>query len=145
MERPENEGDQAKDVKMHRARSVPAADENEQADKKIEQAYDAQVILGRQRLFRRRCEEWCFEFLTTARKLVAHLGPETRAVQTPGHFRRPGDLGGIDRQQNVARADSGAGCGRIGSNAAGLNTVVRVEPGHSVVHHLKAAALIEVD
>src|SRR6266478_9470899 len=145
MERPENEGDQAKDVKMHGAGGVPAADENEQADKQIEQAYDAQVILGRKRLFRRRCEEWCFEFLTTARKLVAHLGPETRAVQTASNLRRPCDLGGIDRQQNVARADSGAGCGRIGSNAAGLNTVVRVEPGHSVVYHFKTAALVEVN
>src|SRR6267378_721154 len=64
MERPENEGNQAKNVKMHGARSVPAADENEQTDEQIEQAYDSQVVLGSQGLLGGRREEWRLEFLT---------------------------------------------------------------------------------
>src|ERR1700682_4905852 len=47
MERPENEGDQAKDVKMHGARSVPSADENEQADEPVKQAQEARGFLVR--------------------------------------------------------------------------------------------------
>src|SRR6267378_1492712 len=74
MERPENEGNQAKNVKMHGARSVPAANEDEQADEKIEQPHDSQVVLGRKRLFGRGGEKRGFEFLTTTGKFVMYLG-----------------------------------------------------------------------
>ena len=130
---------------MHGARGVPAADENEQADEQIEQAHDAQVILGCQRLFCRRREQRGFEFLAAARKFVAHLGPQPRTVETPRHFRRSTDRSTIDREKNVARANSSAGGRRIRSNPAGLNSMVGIEPGHAVVHHLEAAALVEVD
>src|SRR5207302_4180338 len=90
-------------------------------------------------------EEWCFEFFTTARKLVAHLVPETRTVQAPCDLRGSCDRNTIDREQDVARADSGASGGRIGRNAAGLNSMIGIEPRRSVVYHLKAAALVEVD
>ncbi len=145
MERPENEGDQAKNVKVHGARGVPAADKNEQADEQIKQAYDAKVILGCERLFRGRCEQWRFEFLTTTGKFVAHLGPEPSTVQPPGDLRGSFDRSAIDRQEDVAGANPGASCGRIERNPTGLNSVVRVEPGYSVVHHLIAAALVEVN
>src|SRR6202158_153141 len=144
MERPENERDQAKDVKMHGARSVPSADENEQADEQVKQAYDAQVVLGRKGLFGGGCEEWRFEFRTTAGKLVAHLGPEPCALQPPSDLRGSCDRGTIDCQQDVVGADPGASCRRIGGNPAGLNAMIRVEPRHSVVYHFKAAALVEV-
>src|SRR5260370_33920171 len=71
MERPENEGDQAKNVKVHGAWGVPAADENEQADEQIKQAYDSQVVLGCERLFGGRCKEVGFRILTTPGKVVA--------------------------------------------------------------------------
>src|SRR5260370_30946220 len=101
MERQENEGDEAKDVKMHGARTVPWGNENEQADEQVKQAHDAQVVLGRKGLLGRGCEEWRFEFLTTAGKLVAHLGPEPSTVQPPSDLRGSCDRGAIDRQQDV--------------------------------------------
>src|SRR2546426_10165664 len=58
MEGPENERNQTKDVKMHGARSVPAADKNEQTDEKIEKYYDSEEGLGGKRLHRRCREHW---------------------------------------------------------------------------------------
>src|SRR5260370_28498615 len=143
MERPENEGDQEKNVKVHRARGIPAADENEQANEQIEQAYDSQVILGREGLFGRGGEDWRFEFLTTAGKFVAHLGPEPSSVQPPGDLCGSCDRGAVDCLQDVARANPCASCRGIGRNTAGLHSVVRVEPSHTVAYHLRAAALDE--
>src|SRR5437867_6591477 len=124
MERPENERDQAKNVKVHGARSIPAADENEQANEQVQQADDSQVVFGREGFFGRRGEERGLEFLSTTGKLVAHLGPEPRTVQTPSDFRGSGNRGTIDRQQDVARVDSGARGVRIGRYARGLKLVV---------------------
>src|SRR5712692_11727443 len=98
MEGPENERDQAEHVKMHGARSVPAADENEQTDKQIEQANDSQVILSRKRLLGRRGEQRRFELLATTRKLVVHLRPEPGTVQPSRDLGCPGDGGTIDHQ-----------------------------------------------
>src|SRR5258708_40032247 len=133
MERPKNEGDQKKAEKRHGARSVPSADENEKADEQVKQAHDAQVVLGRKGLLGRGCEEWCFEFLTTAGKLVAHLGPEPSTVQPPSDLRGSCDRGAIDRQQDVVGADPGASCRRLGGNPAGPTAMIRVAPRASAV------------
>src|SRR5260370_18842894 len=140
MKRPENEGDQAKDVKVHGARGVPAPYENEQANEQIEEAYDSQVILGCEGLFGRGGEDWRFEFLSSARKLVAYLGPQPRAVQPLSDFRGSFDSSAIDRQQDVARANPCASCRRIGRNTAGLNSMFRVGPAHTVGDSPKAEA-----
>ncbi len=145
MEGPENEGNQAKDVKMHGARSVPAANEDEQADEKIEQPHDSQVVLSRKRLFGRGGEKRGFEFLTTTGKFVMYLGPKPGAVQASSDLGSPGDGGAIDHQQDIAWAYASASRGRIRRNPAGLNAVVRVEPGHPVVHNFEASALVEVN
>src|SRR5437660_7679558 len=81
MERPENEGNQAKDIKVDRARSVPPANENEQANKQIKQAHDSQVVFGREGFFGRRGEQGSLEFLAAAGKLIVYLGPKPSAVQ----------------------------------------------------------------
>src|SRR5437660_12140822 len=46
VERPKYERGKAENVKVDSAGSVPAANENEQADEEIQQADDAKVILG---------------------------------------------------------------------------------------------------
>src|SRR5260370_30187405 len=80
MERPENEGDQEKNVKVHGAWGVPAADENEQADEQIKQAYDSQVVLGCERLFGGRCKQWRFQVLPPPGKFLSLPGPEPSAA-----------------------------------------------------------------
>src|SRR5216683_2056502 len=145
MEGPENEGDQAKNIEVHSTGSIPAADKNEQADKQIKQAHDTQVILDRQGLFRRCGKQRRLELLTTARELIANLGPQTRAFQPASHLSRSRDRDAIEVQQGVAGSNPGTSCRRIWRNLTGLNSVVRIEPGYPVVHHLEAAALIEID
>src|SRR3989442_11075271 len=108
MEGPENERDQAKNVKMHGARSVPSADKNEQADEEIEQSYDSEVVLGCKRLLGRRRENRGFEFLSPTGKLVMHPGPKPRTVQPSRDFGGSSDWGTVDPPQNVNRAYSGA-------------------------------------
>src|SRR5260370_34846637 len=108
MEGPENEGNQAKDVKRHGARSVPGANEDEQADEKIEQPHDSQVVLSRKRLFGRGGEKRGFEFLTTTGKFVMYLGPKPGAGPPCADLCSPGDRGAIDQQQNVTWTNASA-------------------------------------
>src|SRR4029077_9389177 len=123
----------------------PAADENEHPDEEIEQPNDPQIVFGCERLFAGGRKEPCFAFLTTARQLIAHLGPEPGTVQPPGNFRGSGDRGAIDSKQEVARTNPRSSRGRIGRYSAGLNTVVGVQPGYSVVYDFKAGSLVEVN
>src|SRR5438105_14501453 len=73
MERPENKGNQAKHIKVHRARSVPPADENEQADEQIKQAHDSQIVFGGKRLLGGRRAKRRLEFRSPAGKLAGCL------------------------------------------------------------------------
>src|SRR5207244_11667973 len=99
MKRPENKRNQAKDVKVYGARSVPPADENEQADEKIKQTHDSQIVFGCEGLFRRRREERRLEFLTAAGKLVVQLRPKPSTVWPPGDLRGCCDSGAIYARQ----------------------------------------------
>ncbi len=47
LERIQDVGHQAKNVEVHGARGIPPAPENEQADEKIEQSHNAQIIFQR--------------------------------------------------------------------------------------------------
>src|SRR5438132_5385957 len=145
MERPENKGNQAKHIKVHGARSVPPADENEQTDEQIKQANDAQIIFRGQGLFGRRREQGGLEFLTVAGKPVVNLAPKSCTIQPPGNFCSPCDSGAVDGQQDIARTDPGSSCRRIRRNPAGLNPMVGIQPSNTVVYHFKPAALIEVN
>src|ERR1700756_3415827 len=130
---------------MHGSRGVPAADENEQADEKGEQAKNSQVGFGSERFFSGRRKDRRFKLFTSAGQLVVHLRPQARTIQTPSDLRSSRDRGAIDRQQNIAKANTGSSRGGIGGNSAGWNAVVGVEPGNSVVDDLEAAALIKVN
>src|SRR5260221_11865324 len=50
----EDEGHQAEDVKMHGARRIPPAHENEKPNEEIEETNEPAVILDGSRLFHRR-------------------------------------------------------------------------------------------
>src|SRR5690242_15525324 len=109
---------------MHGARRVPAADENEQADKEIEQPYDAQIVFGSEWFFSGRRKQRRFELFSAAGQLIVYLRPQASAVQTPSDLCSSRDRGTIDRQQDIAKANSGSSRGRIGGNSAGLNAMV---------------------
>src|SRR5580693_9033893 len=81
VKRTKDEGNQAENVEVHRAWRVPPANENEQPNEKIEQAHDAQKVLGGERLFRGGRNQRRFEFVAAARKLIARLGPEAGTIE----------------------------------------------------------------
>ena len=98
---------------MHGARSVPPADKNEQADEQIKQAHDSQIVFRGKGLLGRRREEGSFEFLAIAGKLIMHLAPKSRTIHPAGNFSGSGNTRVIDGQEDITRANPGAGCGRI--------------------------------
>src|SRR5713226_9219427 len=75
------ERDETENIKVNRARGVPAANENEQPDKKIQEPNDAEIIFDRSRLFRRRCDQRRFKFFAVARQFVTNLIPKPRSPQ----------------------------------------------------------------
>src|SRR5271169_3884532 len=81
VKRTKDEGNQAENVEVHGAWRVPSANENEQPNEKIEQAHDAQKVLGGERLFRGGRNQRRFEFVAAARKLIAHLGPQAGTIE----------------------------------------------------------------
>src|SRR5882762_703493 len=81
MERTNNKGNQTKDVKVHRPRRVPSADENEQADEEIQQADNAEIILDTDGLVRRRGNQPGFKFFAVTREFIAKLGPKPGVIE----------------------------------------------------------------
>ena len=126
VERPADEGNQTKDVKVHGPRGVPPADENEQPDEQIEQTHDPLVILDREWLFLRRRNKRRLEFLTTARELVTHLSPEPRTIQALSNLGGSRNRCATEGQQEVACANPGASGRGIGGDLTGLDSLIRL-------------------
>jgi len=109
--------------------------------KKIEQGPTiSQVVLSRKRPFRQGAVRSGVSNSSPPREsFVMYLGPKARrgpGVERPSAS--PGDGGPL---LTISRTSPGAYAsasrGRIRRNPAGLNAVVRVEPGHPVVHNLE--------
>src|ERR1700737_917402 len=113
MEGIQDEGDQAKDVEVHRARCVPATYENEQPNEQVEKTYHAQIIFDGSRLFRGCGNEWCLKLSGLPRELIANLVPEASAVQPTGDLHRSGNGGVIYGNKLVAGPNSGPCCRRV--------------------------------
>ncbi len=111
VERTNNKGNQAKNIKMHGARSVPPPRKDEQANEEIQKSDNAQIIFNGDWLVRWGGDQPGFKFLAIAGELVAKLGPKPGPVQAVCHHCRPGHCNVVDRQQDVARMYSSGGGG----------------------------------
>src|SRR5580658_5119314 len=98
MEGEENEGNQAENVEVHRARRVPTTRKNEEAYEEIDQAYNSRVILNRGRFLRWSSNEWSLKLLAIPCQFVAHLGPQPRAPQSLGYLHLPSDRAAVNGQ-----------------------------------------------
>src|SRR6202044_1321076 len=81
MKTVEDERDQAKNVEMNRARRVPSAHKNEQADEQIKQSEDTQIVFNGGGILLRRGDQRRFEGAPVAQQLVADFGPGTHVEQ----------------------------------------------------------------
>src|SRR5579859_1303189 len=71
-----DERDQAENIKVDGARSIPAANKNEKAYEKIEESDEAPIILDGSGLLGGSGDNGRFKFAAVAGELVAHLGPQ---------------------------------------------------------------------
>src|ERR1700738_733544 len=140
----EDKGPQAEDVKMHGARRIPPAHENEKPNEKIEETNKPAVILDGSRLLRRRGDDWSFKLATVAGQFVAHLGPHPGVPQATSNLDLRGDWSVVDSDQQVAWADTGASSGGVGSEFPSLSAAGGIQPGHAIIRGLKSLALDEV-
>jgi hypothetical protein len=51
----------------------------------------------------------------------------------------------IDREEHIARLDTGALTRGTGNDVKRLHTVLSVEPGYAIVRSIKGKALLEID
>src|SRR5882672_7606224 len=72
----EDEGNQAEDVEMNGTRGIPAADENEKYEEKIQKADEAAIVFDGIWLFRGSGDDGSFKLAAVASQFVAHLCPE---------------------------------------------------------------------
>src|SRR5579862_917968 len=93
MEAVQNEGDQAENIKVNGARRVPTANKNEEADEKIEQGGDAQVVFDGGRIFLRRGDQRSFVGTAVATQLIANFHPGGDTEEDAGDVR--GAMDGI--------------------------------------------------
>src|SRR5258708_14404619 len=75
VERTNNKGNQAKNIKMHGARSVPPPRKDEQANEEIQKSDNAQIIFNGDWLARRGGDQPGFKLLAVAGELLAELCP----------------------------------------------------------------------
>src|SRR5262249_27756279 len=76
-----NERDKAEDVEMNGARSVPAAREDEKADKKVQECREAQIIFYGRGIFLRRRYERGFKGRAIPAEPIANFNPRPYAKQ----------------------------------------------------------------
>src|SRR6266446_7474793 len=98
VERPADERDEAKDVKVHGTRGIPPPSEDEKSDEQEQQAHDAQIIFRGERLFRGSGDERSLKLFAVARELVPQLRPEPGAIQAPRNFRSSCDMRAVDAE-----------------------------------------------
>src|SRR5262249_4499993 len=145
VERIQDERDQTEYVEMNRARGVPAANENEQPDKQIQQADDPQIVFYVGGLGIRRRDYRGFKLLGIAGQTIVNLGPDAGAPQARGNLRRSREPEVVDRNQYIAFMHAGMRRRRIGDDAQRLNSVRCVGPDHAIVRILKQAPLLEIE
>ncbi len=144
MEGVENEGNQAENVKMNGSRRVPPSYENEYADKKINQANDAQIIFRGDRLFGGRDHYRRFKRVAVSRKFISQLAPEACAPYSLGDVQRSGNPLSTYFEQQVALPNACASRRPIGANLPSLYSMIGIAPGYCVVRGLKAGALVKI-
>ena len=84
MKAVKDERDEAEQVEMDGAGCIPAANEDEEADEKVEQGGDSKVVFERGGILLRCGDERNFKRLTVAQNAVAQLHPRASAVEHLG-------------------------------------------------------------
>src|ERR1700733_11091082 len=140
----QDERDQAKNVEMNGARRVPAAHENEQADKEVKEPEDAQIVFNRRRIFLRGSDHRRFKGAAVAEQLVADFRPGTDVEEHAGDVGRAMDRNPANGFDNIPLADAGFGGRRITDDVPGGNALPRVHPGNAVIGKNVEGALLEV-
>jgi hypothetical protein len=130
---------------VNSARSVPAANENEQANEKVKQRRDAQIILDGGGIFLGRGDERCLKSAAVATQLIANFHPGSDAEENPGDIGGAVDGETADRLDDIALLNSGFGGGRVFYDMPGGDALRGVHPGHAVVGKNEAGALLKIE
>ena len=144
MKTVENKRDQAKNVEMNRARRIPTADKNEQADEEVKQPEDAQVIFNRSGIFLRCGDHRRFKGAAVANQLIADFGPGPDVEQHSRNVHRAVDREAAHCLDDVALTDAGLRTGRISHHVPGGYALRRVHPCDAVIGKNVQGPLLKV-
>src|SRR5580704_10996407 len=145
MKAVKDERHQTKNVKVNSARSVPAANENEQPNEDIEKRGDPQIIFDRRGRVLRRSHQRRLKSGLAAMHLVAHFSPGTRVKQDSRNICRAMNRNISHGQHDVALFDSCLGGWRVGDDMPSYDTLLGVQPSHTIVWKNKSRTLLEVE
>ena len=135
---------QAEQIKVDRAPSVPATDENEEADEEVEQADDAQVILERERLRSGRRDHGCIENATLAADLITGARPDAESPEALDDVDGARHRLTVDGNKHIAGFYSGALTWGGRGYYSRVNSLRTVEPGDAIVGNVEGKALLEI-
>ena len=135
---------QAEQIKVDRAPSVPATDENEKADEEVEQADDAQVILERERLGSGRRDHGCIENAVLTIDLIAGARPDAPSPEALDDVDGARHRLTVDGNQHIAEPYSGSFTWGVRGYYSRMNSLRAVEPGDAIVRNVEGKALLEI-
>src|ERR1700682_1640376 len=126
MERIQDEGKKTEDVKMDRARRVPAAHENKEPDEQVQQTNEAAISLNGHGLLHRSGDKKRFKLASVPNQLVTDLIPQPDPPQTLGDLNLRAYGSAVNGNQQVAGTDARARGGGARSQLPGLGPLSRV-------------------
>ena len=142
MEGVENEGDQAKDVKMGGLRGAPASQQNIQANAKIDQGDKAQADV--ERFVRRHQDDGHIQRDFVAHQGISSAGPDAHAEAARRQLRNGVDGLVIDGDQFVALLDARFLSRTVRQDPLGTQPSFVLHPPDAVVRNLGLHLLAEV-